>query len=121
MASSFAVSTPAGWYPDPDDASSLRFWDGERWTNHTANSASTGAGTAATYWQRYLKRWKYTFLVVTVASVVGQTSHPTVASAGNLISLVAFSAIGGAVVATVLTLLIALFPSKRPQFVTYNS
>ncbi len=27
---------PAGWYPDPGDASYLRFWDGTVWTEHWA-------------------------------------------------------------------------------------
>jgi hypothetical protein len=112
VASSFAMTTPAGWYPNPDDASSLRFWDGEQWTNHTARPARTEGATATTYWQRYLKRWKYTFLIVTVASVVGQVEHPTVDLDHNWISLIAFSATGGAFVATILTLLIARFPSK---------
>jgi Protein of unknown function (DUF2510) len=26
------VSTPAGWYPDPDDPSSQRYFDGSQWT-----------------------------------------------------------------------------------------
>ena len=26
---------PAGWYPDPDDASSLRYWDGSNWTTNS--------------------------------------------------------------------------------------
>lgn len=26
----------AGWYPDPQDASKLRYWDGEGWTAHTS-------------------------------------------------------------------------------------
>ncbi len=25
---------PADWYPDPDDASRWRYWDGQRWTDH---------------------------------------------------------------------------------------
>lgn len=28
------VGTPADWYPDPDDKSKLRYWDGSRWTQH---------------------------------------------------------------------------------------
>lgn len=27
-------SAPAGWYPNPDGTGGLRYWDGERWTQH---------------------------------------------------------------------------------------
>ena len=27
---------PANWYPDPSDSSLQRYWDGARWTEHTA-------------------------------------------------------------------------------------
>ena len=27
---------PANWYPDPEDASGLRYWDGTQWTEHRA-------------------------------------------------------------------------------------
>lgn len=37
---------PAGWYPDPDNASSLRFWDGEVWTDHRAALLSAAATPA---------------------------------------------------------------------------
>lgn len=30
---------PANWYPDPHDAAYLRYWDGARWTEHTAPAA----------------------------------------------------------------------------------
>ncbi|MBF4160075.1 RDD family protein [Nocardioides acrostichi] len=44
-------NTPAGWYPDPTPpaghAPALRWWDGERWTAHTAPSAPPSAGAAA--------------------------------------------------------------------------
>lgn len=30
------MSTPADWYPDPGNAALLRYWDGARWTDHTA-------------------------------------------------------------------------------------
>jgi hypothetical protein len=34
-----------GWYPDPNDAGTQRYWDGEAWTEHTAPiSGSGGAG-----------------------------------------------------------------------------
>ena len=26
---------PAGWYPNPDGKGGLRYWDGQRWTEHT--------------------------------------------------------------------------------------
>jgi hypothetical protein len=28
------TATPAGWYPNPADASQLRYWDGKHWTEH---------------------------------------------------------------------------------------
>lgn len=30
---------PADWYPDPDDLSRRRYWDGSEWTDHFAPSA----------------------------------------------------------------------------------
>lgn len=35
----------AGWYPDPADASRIRWWDGQKWTEHVAVS-SAGEPTA---------------------------------------------------------------------------
>lgn len=31
-----APPVPPGWYPDPRGAQAQRFWDGMRWTDHTA-------------------------------------------------------------------------------------
>ncbi len=31
--------TPSGWYPDPEDASQQRYWDGAAWTEHRAPAA----------------------------------------------------------------------------------
>ncbi|MEM7139751.1 MAG: DUF2510 domain-containing protein [Actinomycetota bacterium] len=31
---------PAGWYPDPDDATQLRFWNGSAWTEQRRTAAS---------------------------------------------------------------------------------
>jgi hypothetical protein len=33
-------ATPAGWYADPADATLERWWDGERWTDHTQQAPS---------------------------------------------------------------------------------
>ncbi|KZE91754.1 DUF2510 domain-containing protein [Microbacterium sp. TNHR37B] len=40
------MSTPAGWYPDPADASRTRWWDGSRWTEHTTASPAAAASSA---------------------------------------------------------------------------
>jgi len=32
MTNDVALQAPAGWYPDPADASSLRWWNGSEWT-----------------------------------------------------------------------------------------
>jgi hypothetical protein len=43
-----AGQRPAGWYPDPRDASRRRYWDGERWSELTATGDATpSAGAAA--------------------------------------------------------------------------
>ncbi|MFL6107958.1 MAG: DUF2510 domain-containing protein [Marmoricola sp.] len=30
------TTTPAGWYPDPQDPSQVRYWDGQAWSETTA-------------------------------------------------------------------------------------
>jgi hypothetical protein len=34
------TTTPAGWYPDPHDASRRRYWDGAVWTEHVDQPAA---------------------------------------------------------------------------------
>ncbi|MET0475224.1 MAG: DUF2510 domain-containing protein [Mycobacterium sp.] len=34
------MTTPADWYPDPEDPASLRYWDGTRWTEHRASAVA---------------------------------------------------------------------------------
>lgn len=38
-------STPADWYPDPENPGQLRYWDGNRWTEHRSPSQAADAGT----------------------------------------------------------------------------
>jgi hypothetical protein len=33
------VTTPAGWYPDPEGSGGQRFWNGDEWTEHRAPDA----------------------------------------------------------------------------------
>ena len=38
------TQTPAGWHPDPNDPTQLRYWDGTQWTDHRAAArADVGA------------------------------------------------------------------------------
>ncbi len=34
------MTTPAGWYPDPQDSTTLRWFDGSAWTAHTQPTPS---------------------------------------------------------------------------------
>ncbi|WP_430867814.1 DUF2510 domain-containing protein [Demequina aurantiaca] len=40
------TNTPAGWYTDPHDATGLRYWDGNVWTEHTHRPDGTAAAPA---------------------------------------------------------------------------
>lgn len=37
---------PAGWYPDPQDSTRQRYWDGTAWTEHTAEGSHGMAPTS---------------------------------------------------------------------------
>ena len=42
-------SPPAGWYPDPSGAHGTRWWDGQRWSEHTQPPPPTYGGAAPAY------------------------------------------------------------------------
>lgn len=37
---------PAGWYPDPEMAETLRYWDGSAWTEHRTPATPTQPAAA---------------------------------------------------------------------------
>lgn len=42
-------STPAGWYPDPQNPGQQRYWDGTAWSQSTAPAAGTAVGQQVGY------------------------------------------------------------------------
>lgn len=40
----------AGWYPDPEDATQQRYWDGEQWTEHRAPLAGATPPPSTPQW-----------------------------------------------------------------------
>lgn len=47
------MSAPAGWYPDPTDASVQRWWDGRQWTAHSSLIGLNGPHYAVPQYQGY--------------------------------------------------------------------
>ena len=41
------MTTPAGWYPDPEGSGGQRYWTGESWSDHTAPDAQMRAAVPA--------------------------------------------------------------------------
>jgi hypothetical protein len=49
----------AGWYRDPSGAFPLRFWDGQRWTEHVVWPNRPAPSAIEPAWQKFqsLPRW----------------------------------------------------------------
>lgn len=63
------ADTPSvGWYADPADASRLRYWDGEQWTDQVR---ALGSAAESPRPQRRLSRWAITGIVACALMVVG--------------------------------------------------
>jgi len=65
---SVAEPTPAGWYPDPDNAGQQRYWDGSAWTENFAPAAPAAPAAAGAKKPLYKRTW---FIVVAVLIGLG--------------------------------------------------
>lgn len=59
------MSTPAGWYPDPTQAQTQRYWDGDAWTSSRAPALPAQSHTMVTL------GWVFALLVPIVGLVLG--------------------------------------------------
>lgn len=64
-------TAPAGWYPHPEMASTLRYWDGQAWTEHIAPAASKPSAPAPLVAPQAAKQSQIVAALVMVGGVVG--------------------------------------------------
>ncbi len=48
---------PANWYPDPEGERRLRYWDGQRWTDHVADQLRSSASPSNNTWRTPADPW----------------------------------------------------------------
>jgi hypothetical protein len=68
------MSAPAGWYPNPEDATSLRWWDGAQWRDETAPASEWPSyEPSALQPPRRRRRWPWVLggVAVLVMSALG--------------------------------------------------
>lgn len=65
-----APNIPAGWYPNGDDPSTVRWWDGQGWTDQTAETPSAGTHQRPTAARRHRFRGVAEAALVTVLFIV---------------------------------------------------
>jgi Protein of unknown function (DUF2510) len=60
-------TTPPGWYPDPGGPAQLRWWDGNRWTEHVHPQAAPAGGTLPSSARQSARSLSWTLLVIPFA------------------------------------------------------
>jgi len=64
--------TPAGWYPDPENAGQQRYWDGNAWTENFAPGTPVAATAASAPKKPVYKRtWFIVIAVILGLGVIG--------------------------------------------------
>ena len=83
---------PAGWYPETPDRRTLRWWDGERWTEHVCQRTVAGAARRPLRSRRVIAALLLVGVAVfTVSAIVDQAERESIrddcaasAAAGDL-------------------------------------
>lgn len=63
--------TPAGWYPDPENAGQQRYWDGNAWTDNFAPGTVAAPAAAGTKKPIYKRPWFIVLAVLIGLGVIG--------------------------------------------------
>ena len=90
------ITPPPAWYPDPENSSLLRWWDGVDWTAHTAPTSSPSVPAplpATTNGTRRYPWWVITLVLVGVVLLGGVLTRVT----PLLLAVAVLGAIGVAV------------------------
>ena len=69
-------NAPAGWQPDPDDPTQLRYWDGSNWTSHIAPMATPSEMASKAKSDKdtkfYQQWWFFTIIGLVIISAISQ-------------------------------------------------
>src|SRR4051794_15043903 len=71
------MSSPAGWYRDPEHADALRWWDGSGWTDHRMPLPRRPPGDSRPGKPRSRRRWVLSGAALAVLPFIGACSSGT--------------------------------------------